>query len=1067
MSENSRPLWVFNSANTFAGNPKWLFLHVAKFRQDIDAHWLCDSMATVRKIRKLGFSASTFESAAGQRAQHRASVFVVDQVKERIPALLEDALLLNLWHGVGVKAIERAKGVGYANWRIAMKYIRNNQHFRNQQLFLVSSPLMEEHFREHVSLPESDVIRAGYPQNVYRTAHGAFSSYDHNVRYRKGLTPDARIAVYSPTWRPGQSVGFLREAFPDVGALIEVLEKENTLLIVKMHPRLSEDPDFVRMKSHYASCKNLLFWDNADDIYEMFGDIDLAIVDYSSILYDMLAAGVTRVIRYVFDAERFEESIRPDFSYDELSCGVKATSFEDLLAALQTDPVVDADERQKLISLFWDYSTPDSLERIVDAALSFVPRNVELPTLYSFDIFDTVIHRRGVQPNSVFHLLRQKMRSSDLPFPQALTNRFPVIRMEAETSARIHYRRQEARHVTGELEIQLSDVYERIAGLYGLSPDLVEVLSGWEVEAEIESCIPDVATVEEIRQLLADGQEVVLISDMYLPKGVITEMLAKADPMLASLPLYLSSDQKVQKSTGNLYLRVYEDLKYDYKEWIHTGDNPHADIKVAERLGITTRARETPRLSGYEAAAARFGESYDMYLVASMMHEVATDPNIADVERFAYSYVAPYLVPYVDWLVSDALERGIECLYFISRDGHHLKRICDVLIETRGLSLKTRYIYGSRTAWRLASQIDELDDDTFRVHGSFSGVTTPQALFDVARMDRETFLSFFPEFSEMLEESMLTAEVMAEIRNTLELSESFRRHLLARGAEDRELATRYLAQEIDPTENFAFVEYWGRGYTQDCLARLLTATFGREIETKMYYARSINPSAGLSTRYNFTAANFNFLAIEAIFANLPFGTVEGYAEDGDRIVPIAKARDNDVRLHDALDVQLVEFARKYGSQDFFDRPLANQDLFRFGFFYYRTRPTDPMFVKYLAPLKDAVGLGSEEIEFAPAFTLKSVVPILKGKAIEDMTRSKELSLARTSPVLKTARDGARKFVPKSLRHLLIRVARSLVKFFAAIAKTSKRLVPMDFAKDSPAVAGLDRDPRVAGSGSIT
>ena len=42
----------------------------------------------------------------------------------------------------------------------------------------------------------------------------------------------------------------------------------------------------------YANHPNILFWDNDKDIYEIFDQIDMGIIDYSSIYYDMLASGV-------------------------------------------------------------------------------------------------------------------------------------------------------------------------------------------------------------------------------------------------------------------------------------------------------------------------------------------------------------------------------------------------------------------------------------------------------------------------------------------------------------------------------------------------------------------------------------------------------------------------------------------------------------------------------------------------------------------------------------------------------------------------------------------------------
>lgn len=49
------------------------------------------------------------------------------------------------------------------------------------------------------------------------------------------------------------------------------------------------------------------------------------------------------------------------------------------------------------------------------------------------------------------------------------------------------------------------------------------------------------------------------------------------------------------------------------------------------------------------------------------------------------------MIPYVAWCVRNALEKGINTLYFISRDGHFLKEIADAYINMHQLSIKTKY----------------------------------------------------------------------------------------------------------------------------------------------------------------------------------------------------------------------------------------------------------------------------------------------------------------------------------------------------------------------------------------
>src|SRR5690606_30563425 len=98
-------------------------------------------------VRKLGYPVITY---AARRNLTRAGVYVVNQVKEHIPAELRGAVLLNLWHGVGVKQIERRMRESHLLPRIAEKYIRNNKTYRDSMMLLVTSPLMEKHFQEQI-----------------------------------------------------------------------------------------------------------------------------------------------------------------------------------------------------------------------------------------------------------------------------------------------------------------------------------------------------------------------------------------------------------------------------------------------------------------------------------------------------------------------------------------------------------------------------------------------------------------------------------------------------------------------------------------------------------------------------------------------------------------------------------------------------------------------------------------------------------------------------------------------------------------------------------------------------
>ncbi len=62
--------------------------------------------------------------------------------------------------------------------------------------------------------------------------------------------------------------------------------------------------------------------------------------------------------------------------------------------------------------------------------------------------------------------------------------------------------------------------------------------------------------------------------------------------------------------------------------------------------------------------------------ISGFVCKVSPGKNIVWEEVYAYSYVSLYWVPYVNWAIRHALEKKIDCLYFISRDGYHLITNC-------------------------------------------------------------------------------------------------------------------------------------------------------------------------------------------------------------------------------------------------------------------------------------------------------------------------------------------------------------------------------------------------------
>ena len=994
-----KKVWAFNAGNTFTGNPKWLFIYINKYRKDIDAYWLCDNVETVDYVRSLGYKAYAFNAGGGIEVKNRAGVFVTEQVKEQIPKGMENAILLNLYHGVGCKTIERKVDSGFLVDKIMTKYIRHSNYYFNNMLFLVTSPLMEKHFMEQVGIDSDHIIRAGYPRCIYQQNFSKISTFNHKIIDKKKINKDTKVVAYAPTYRDNNGVDLMNSAIPDMEALEKQLKKNNMLFIFKMHPFVVSDINYQNIMKKYENSPYFLFWDNNNDFYEVMDKIDIAVVDYSSIFYDFLAAGVKNYVRYFFDYDN-PENLR-DFAYDckEMTCGKICNNFEEFLAVFDNIETTDSEEsdRERIYDLFWQYSDKDTFERIINQTLEFEPLKQDAPTLYSFDIFDTIVSRKGLHPHSIFYKIKEHLEKCEMDFPAHFVKNFVEIRIKSEQNAREYYNKTMYIRKDNHREITLMEIIERMADLYTFSEEQKKYLYNLECNCELEDCIPIENEVNYIESLIDGGKDVVLISDMYLPKELIVKMLEKVSKKIAQLPLFLSSDYKVQKTTGRLYFEVYKSFEfYKFGKWIHHGDNYLADKKMPEKLGIESVIHTPPKFTNYENALVNQIKKYDAYLIAAQSARFkAQNHNLKDY--FCYSYASLTFVPYIVWAVEDALKRGIDTLYFISRDGHHLKRIADKVIEKTGANIKTKYIYGSRKVWRIPSFIDEFDESFFLPFGNVESATNFKKLLQALCLDKETFLKIFPNLSYLKDIKSFSKKLRKTIISVLSNSNEYKEYLLKYAKEKREIIDEYFKQEMNFDEKFAFVEYWGRGYTQTCHTRLLQNVANKKCDVPYYYMRSIYPTIGSDVRYNYTDCNASLIFVEALFANIDYKSIEEYTYDENgKVVPIKTKADCDMPLFEAMNTRLLQFTEDYLSLDVDDFDYLGRALLKFSLEYFRDNQTDDVLVETIAPLIDAVGLFGDKREFAPALT-KEIVDKIVLKEVNpiDVTSSIPMSLARS------------------------------------------------------------------------
>ena len=526
----------------------------------------------------------------------------------------------------------------------------------------------------------------------------------------------------------------------------------------------------------------------------------------------------------------------------------------------------------------------------------------------------------------------------------------------------------------------------------------------WEIEEEINSVIPLKNTINEVKEHIYHNDAVVLISDMYLPKEVIQKMLVKADKELEKIPLFVSCEYGYQKTTRLLYFEVYKSFKpyYKFGKWIHCGDTPVADITPARRLGINTRLIKRITFSDVEKNMIQAINKYSAYTTAALAARLRDEMQYQFAKSdFVIDIVAMTLVPYVDWVLRDALKKGFEVLYFVARDGHPLKLIADAIIEENNWKIETKYLYASRRTWRVQSYFDKIDDIFWLEQGgSFNDLHSKEELFKALLIDEETFRKIVPQV-DLDNVDWNQKQPGLQLVPILRASCELHAYLLEIAAEKRTLSCEYLLQEFDKTKKFACVEYWGRGYNQQCMTRLWNYAIGEAQETYYYYARSIYPSEKLIVRYNMTDMNVNVAVMEAVFANMPYKSIEEYGKKDGHIYPIIEPNELcDMSLYHAMNTILPIFAKKYAQLQIVNRMEFDRKLFDYSIEYLQNNKSAAFIAENIGSLCYSMSLHGEAQEYARAYTKEDLLRFSNGTPRAMGTQSIQMSYARSSESVK-------------------------------------------------------------------
>lgn len=388
----------------------------------------------------------------------------------------------------------------------------------------------------------------------------------------------------------------------------------------------------------------------------------------------------------------------------------------------------DPEERKALsdilISSYGDvgnYSTDDRFFRTIQTIwnddLEEIKQKICSPEYeyISFDIFDTLITRPFYRPSDLFYLL-------DKTYENIYRSKasFHQLRIDGEINARANLQKNKL----GFQDVTIDEIYDNISKLYKIPLHICTVLKEKEKELEVAFCRVRKATKELYELAKHAGKKVIFISDMYLDKDTITKILHKNGYTVYER-IFLSSEERLLKHTGDLFKRVIEVLKVKGEKILHIGDNHYSDVIKASEAGIhaiylpraislfenkynkidtgecSTLAQKVsgPILYGnklldsvgYGSMAAIAANQY----FDNPFRPFNSESNYnADPYFIGYYALGMHLAGLIKWILQQS--SGYKRILFMARDGYLVKQAYDIWTESMVQAPKSEYIYSSR-----------------------------------------------------------------------------------------------------------------------------------------------------------------------------------------------------------------------------------------------------------------------------------------------------------------------------------------------------------------------------------
>lgn len=490
-----------------------------------------------------------------------------------------------------------------------------------------------------------------------------------------------------------------------------------------------------------------------------------------------------------------------------------------------------------------------------------IKREIARHKVISFDVFDTLLKRNVRHSDDVLKLTEREFNKRSGSDNQL--NNFLQLRRQAEIDARQKSKNE---------DVCIDEIYNQLA----LSDEYKNALKDSEIEIEQSLSTTNIYIKELYNYALSIGKIIVIVSDMYLPYHVIATML-HSNGYNNFAKLYLSSEDGLTKSSGNLFRKMLSEMGVRPFEVLHIGDAKKGDWLRPKLLGISTihiKTHVSHLLYGRDKMANKD-------LDASLLYQFLNNTTSAKENRYfniGYETLGPVLFGFCKWLYEQTKIRGIDRLLFFSRDGQIIHNAFKILYP----EFNCQYVYVSRRSLVVPLiHFRKNIADVFEIV-PFYRYTPIRAVFERMGLDYDNYKELINKFG-LDENTSLTKEDYLSNSNFLKLYSEIENDIYANSKLESDAFERYISS-LNIGNKIGIVDIGWKGTMQNAFEKYLIAT-NKKIQVTGFYLGTLMKTEnacgyifGSDERFKEPLLSFAGL-FETLFS-ADHGSVKRYAQDG-------------------------------------------------------------------------------------------------------------------------------------------------------------------------------------------